>query len=342
MNLLCPSCQNQLAVPEHYAGQLMKCPLCGNSFTAPAMPVAAGGPSPALAPEPESHDATPIDLTPTSFSPPPPPPAPAPAADGAEHEVYGVTHEPVHTPPAATVKPPPRPARSSDPVSTPAPASSPPAPRSTPAGYTHTSAFVLKPQVARWIAPACLGLVFVLSFFPWVGTYLGDHAILTQSAWGAAFGGYTQHAPVDKLPTLDKDAPIEKKPGAGMLMIFFLFFGLFPSVLVGAAVAALPFIKNQFRLPPHLAHLARVEQWRWLIVTGVTSVAILLLFLQLVTSFSIEAQVGDALGFLVARRTWYPYLTFLLLVLAVAGAAATQWLETRGPDRPLPRLEVMW
>src|SRR5207244_222603 len=60
MNLLCPNCQQQLSVQEQFAGQLMKCPLCGNNFTVPALPQAAaapapGGPAPAAAPA-HAHD----------------------------------------------------------------------------------------------------------------------------------------------------------------------------------------------------------------------------------------------------------------------------------------------
>ena len=39
MNLLCPNCQKMLTVPEQYAGQLMKCPLCSGNFTVPALPL---------------------------------------------------------------------------------------------------------------------------------------------------------------------------------------------------------------------------------------------------------------------------------------------------------------
>ena len=41
MNLLCPNCQKMLTVPEQYAGQLMKCPLCSTNFTVPALPAGA-------------------------------------------------------------------------------------------------------------------------------------------------------------------------------------------------------------------------------------------------------------------------------------------------------------
>ena len=38
MNLLCPNCQKPLTVPEQYAGQPMRCPLCAGTFTVPALP----------------------------------------------------------------------------------------------------------------------------------------------------------------------------------------------------------------------------------------------------------------------------------------------------------------
>jgi hypothetical protein len=59
MELLCPSCQRRLTIPDQYAGQLMKCPLCNNNFTAPA-----------LAPVPGA----------AIYTPPPAAPAPGPAS----------------------------------------------------------------------------------------------------------------------------------------------------------------------------------------------------------------------------------------------------------------------
>ena len=37
-NVLCPHCQKMLTIPGQYAGQLMKCPLCAKTFTAPEHP----------------------------------------------------------------------------------------------------------------------------------------------------------------------------------------------------------------------------------------------------------------------------------------------------------------
>jgi len=87
MELLCPSCQRQLTIPEQYAGQQMKCPLCGHTFTAPAL---APVPAPA--------------------APPPPVTAPAPAAvGGGPASTLAVIEEEAHAPPPVPAAPPPIP-----------------------------------------------------------------------------------------------------------------------------------------------------------------------------------------------------------------------------------------
>src|SRR6266851_964626 len=46
MNLLCPNCQKMITVPDQNAGQMMKCPLCAGTFTAPSFPASmASSPS---------------------------------------------------------------------------------------------------------------------------------------------------------------------------------------------------------------------------------------------------------------------------------------------------------
>ncbi|MBL8799658.1 MAG: hypothetical protein JNM56_37595, partial [Planctomycetia bacterium] len=73
MKLLCPTCQKPLEVPEQYAGQMMKCPLCNNTFTVPVLPQ-----MPSAAPPP----------------PPPPPPPPSPAFSAAPAGPPPVHHAP--------------------------------------------------------------------------------------------------------------------------------------------------------------------------------------------------------------------------------------------------------
>ncbi len=53
MNLLCPACQKMITVPDQYAGQTMKCPLCSQLFPAPVLP--SGNPlPPPVEPSPSS------------------------------------------------------------------------------------------------------------------------------------------------------------------------------------------------------------------------------------------------------------------------------------------------
>ena len=56
MNLLCPACQKMITVPDQYAGQTMKCPLCSQLFPAPVLPPANPLP-PSVEPSPSSAGA---------------------------------------------------------------------------------------------------------------------------------------------------------------------------------------------------------------------------------------------------------------------------------------------
>jgi hypothetical protein len=68
MDFRCPSCQKDLTVPDEYAGQLMKCPLCQNTFQAPSLP-------PPLAPSPpDGADTYSVATEPSAPAPPAPPP----------------------------------------------------------------------------------------------------------------------------------------------------------------------------------------------------------------------------------------------------------------------------
>jgi hypothetical protein len=72
MNLLCPNCQKLLQVPDQFAGQLMKCPLCTGTFTVPVLPSAPPPPPPVPAsPGPPPAPSAPEER----FTEAPPPPA---------------------------------------------------------------------------------------------------------------------------------------------------------------------------------------------------------------------------------------------------------------------------
>src|SRR5207302_4393185 len=84
MNLLCPNCQKMLTVPEQFAGQLMKCPLCSGTFTVPVLPQPSAVPSGASDPAATFSPQTPpgpgdlYSVRKDAEPPPAPPPAPPP------------------------------------------------------------------------------------------------------------------------------------------------------------------------------------------------------------------------------------------------------------------------
>jgi hypothetical protein len=170
MELLCPSCQQRLTLPDQYAGQLMKCPLCANNFTAPALQPVSAAP---IAPPPVA----------------PPPPAPA------------------YTPPSGPLPPPSSPpilegtAPFPSPPDTPAPqpeselpaAPLPPLPPGSATDERGIYTIWISPRVVPWLAPVGITLVFLLTFLPWVyglGFTVSEREITLAShnAWGLSFG----------------------------------------------------------------------------------------------------------------------------------------------------------
>src|SRR5205823_664998 len=84
-------------------------------------------------------------------------------------------------------------------VSTPLPAPPAEAPAATPGDYTHRWSVHVHPHVLPWVAVAAVLVMFVLSFFPWVGRYPGGVPFVTQSAWQAAFGAEAVDEEAKKL-----------------------------------------------------------------------------------------------------------------------------------------------
>lgn len=355
MNLLCPNCQKMLTVPEQYAGQLMKCPLCSGTFTVPALPQPAFGDAPPAA----------------APTPPPPPPgdvfslkphdAPAPAFQTAPPMEL---HDPHPAPPPP---PPPSPSR-------PAPV---PAPALPPEGYSKTMAICFSPGVLQWVPAACMLLVFVFLFFPWLGIYPGGVTYINQSAWGAAFGAtpeddrdlrkkreFKMINEEEIKANKDRDEKSRMKdyrPSISVLALFYVLLFV-PFMLITIALAVLPLLK--INLPPAVAQFL---PWRFGIVAAFNALLLLFLGLQLVLNFSlennfkdyvnnvpelktegkdtaetkeIEVRRGTALDAL--ERTIWLRLTVFLHVVAIVAAALVFWINKRGDHKPVPKLELMW
>ena len=353
MNLQCPNCQKLLTVQEHYAGQLMKCPLCKENFTVPALP-----PGPATEPAP-------------AFTAPP---TPGPDLYGLKSEpdpafsALGAPTLPKSAPePAFTTSPTPPSSLPSSGVTT-EPARAPTPPPTLSAGYTKVYSLVISDRILRWAPPASLILIVLLLFFPWVGVYPGGITAVSQNAFQAVWGGYSDDLdmkstfPMITEDEAKKDRGVSNVPGWNVLMLFYIF-PLFPlALLVTVAVAALPFIKVP--LPPQVQ---QVMPWRWAIVAGANAVLLLFLGLQLLLGFSLESNAkawmetrpsvqvnaqnneqkkkaevrhGEMLEWL-QRTIWLRMVVFLHL-LATATAALVYWIEKRGPSLPLPRIDVSW
>src|SRR5262245_50174298 len=89
MDIQCPGCQKRLSIPDQFAGQLVKCPMCAGMFTAPALPpqltITAPEPPPPPIPfasEPPPRPPSPEPLPAPPKSTPPPPVEELPVAAG--------------------------------------------------------------------------------------------------------------------------------------------------------------------------------------------------------------------------------------------------------------------
>src|SRR5687768_1887464 len=79
MRLTCPHCQQSVAVPDSAAGQATPCPLCGQTFTPPALVGAAIDAAPEPAPKAPQPAVRPPAATPPAGSPTADVPRPATA-----------------------------------------------------------------------------------------------------------------------------------------------------------------------------------------------------------------------------------------------------------------------
>lgn len=279
MNLLCPHCQKILTASDQFAGQIMKCPHCNNTFTAPALPKAPS-PAPAAAASPSAGALPREDIF---LSTPTPSTA---SAEAAPSDTAG-----------------PKPATDQPPPVSPSPVSAGP-----PAGYRRTYTIWISPRVVPWIAPVCLLVVFILTFFSWLNIRTPGLGVHGESAWPIAFG-----------------------QGNPLLIAYLLLFLL--ALLLALASVVLP------RLAVTLPHaVQQMMPWRSGIVTGAILLAFLFLFLQVLKGFSEEA--GETAAFDVYRTAWLKLAVSLHLLAAVT-AALEFWLVLRR-TRPLPRIDVSW
>jgi hypothetical protein len=183
-----------LNVEDKFSGQMMQCPLCGGTFTAPMLAATVGsGPSAAVPlAAPVGHQSSPskedvFSLAPTSD--------PSPRNDDRGEKVKdqktNKRSEEAVVPPSSILNEP------SDSV----------ADAASPTGeYPHRYIIWISPRVVPWIAPVSLSLVFFLLFFYWrsvpsgvtgeTGSQIGLGRLFSGPLWILYFLSYLLALPL--------------------------------------------------------------------------------------------------------------------------------------------------
>lgn len=217
---------------------------------------------------------------------------------------------------------------------------------------------ILRADVVRWIAPACLALNFFLFFFPWVGVYIGGtvfggNMLARQAGGGIAFGLTPTRQDENKYSYLTSTS------SDALLILYFLV--LLVGFIAVIALGAMSFGPPDFRrmLPPAVS---QVLVWRTMAIMVISALAFFFVELHhLFIGFSFESlaaasapalfrevqdaakgtTLGDALFAPLVQRTGWFSLVVSLNWLALLGALTDLWLERRG-QRPPPRLLLEW
>jgi hypothetical protein len=320
MEFLCPSCQKMLTVPEQFAGQPMKCPLCGNAFQAP------------------------------SLAPPPTAPSSAPMA---ETHTYAIASDPELPPPPKSPPPQPKEAKPEKPnAPTPMPSSSSPATPTPPGEYGRKFTLQLKPQWLPYIPAGALIIVFFLTFFSWVGAYPNGLPIYTQNAWQAAFNSVSSD--------YDSEMLQGEKPGPSIITLFWiLIFLALLVVAIGVLVAPRLGVKLPPAIKRHWDSRMIVICGAGLFLLFLMIVLDLARFpledklsnwmkdkqvkaLPDKDKKGYEVQTAIAISSLGLQHTNSFRLVFFLLLITVVCALLEYWMERRGPSKSLPRVDILW
>jgi len=328
MEFLCPSCQKMLTVPEQFAGQPMKCPLCGNAFQAPS-----------LAPAPAASTSDPKSETYTYSVAPEPERATLSSALVTPKGAADRSSEPAAE---KSATPPPRP-------------SSPPTP---PGEYGRKFTLQLKPQLLPYIPAGALFLIFILTFFPWVGAYPNGLPLYKQNAWQAAFNSYTSDYD-DLVPGTEE----KLNPGVSALTLFWLLIFL-AMLALAIAVAVVP--RLRVNLPPVVR---QYWAWRMIVICGLSLILLLFMVILDLARFPLEDKLTNKAK--ETAKSQFPFskdksdkaqsfsesylisamglqhtntfrLVFFLLIITVICALLDYWIERRGPNKPLPRIDMLW
>jgi hypothetical protein len=264
IKLICPKCMKPVPVADDFTGREVTCPSCSTTFEVPARY------NPAVLGEP----------------PPPPvaPPAPPPALPA----------------PAAVIPPPPPLARPEgyappSPPSVPTEAAvAPPTP--TPAGYTRSRGVTISPRVVAWVPTVLLTLTFLLTFFDWVGSYVGDAfgsaAVYSQNAWRTISGNPYRNFPLEDRMKKEYAWPPEVlnniRSDWGIMLPYVLILILATALAWGERFVS---TLDRGRLPKAFGWLAGVWPHRFAVLAGLATLALILILVQAGVGFGLERSM---------------------------------------------------
>jgi len=326
MRLLCPNCQRAITIPDSDAGKSIACPLCSHSFAAPQL------------------------YTAPSFDQPLPPPIPAPARPPqaeSQAPVSSTALTPVVAPPA------PEP----EPTSSPQPAAG----HSLPEGYVKLVSMPLSHSVCEWLVPACLSLIFILTFFRWVGFFPAGYPAYTQNPWQAMFGDMSVDPVAEEVFKVEKPLS-DNLHAAWWLIPYFLL------LLSGMFLAWVVPVITKTHIKP-TATVADLLRFRPAALAACVGLSLFLLLIQTTVGFGLEHAVRGLVpeevnierkeartpeqfqkvymriaaieGKFAMTGTSTLRLAIVLHFIALAAVLCETLLIHRGP-KPPPRVGVMW
>jgi hypothetical protein len=217
------------------------------------------------------------------------------------------------------------------------------------------------PRVLRWVPPAALTLVFLLTFFPWNGMYPAGYPAYTQSAWQCMSAGLSWDEVAEAEMKLAED--LQKRAQTNWWLIPYLLL-LFPALALAWAGPIVELAK--VKLPEQVE---RFWEYRWAALTALLAVMFLFLLVQWASGFSLQRAIHEKIeaDYAVTKETAQtpekrqvyamtvdraagayrikttPWLRLAVLshLVALLAAGALLLLALRG-HKPTPRVAALW
>ncbi len=240
-------------------------------------------------------------------------------------------------------------------------------PKSTPnveqelSGLQTVKSFPIEQNVVRWIPALALTVIFILSFFSWVGIFPGGYSAYTQNGWQGLFAGLSEDAVAEDELKYGSDLRDRLKSSWFLLPYVLL---LLPTLVLAWMGPILTFAKP--KLP---SIIEKILQYRSSLLAVLAFFMLVALAVQWSRGFGLEHAVyskideqaaeskaaanspdklqrwemkyDSHLGTYNLRTTTALRFVFWLQVLVLIAVAIEAGLQLRG-NKPAPRVGVMW